>query len=71
MALPRSPRKKAEVVKSQARILNLRIQLKNNGQPKNKFSEDENLWFVQFLQRPDIATWIKYLGKVNRESQYA
>ena len=73
-ALSRSPRKK-EIFKSLASTFNLRIQLKNNGQPKNELSGEESL--EQFFQRPDM-TYIalgknqrKYLGKVNGESQYA
>ena len=72
-ALSRSPRKK-EIVKSLASTFNLRIQLKNNGQPKNELSEEEPICLEQFFQRPDM-TYIalgknqrKYLGKVNGES---
>ena len=74
LQLPRSPRRKLEIVKSMASTFNLRIQLKNIGRPKKALSDDERFWLEQFFQRPDI-TYITpgnnqqmHLGKVNGES---
>ena len=47
--LLRSPRKKEEMVKSLANAFNLRVQLKNNGQPKNQLSEEERFQLEQFF----------------------
>ena len=47
--LLRSPRKKEEMVKSLASAFNSRVQLKNNGQPKNQLSEEERFQLEQFF----------------------
>ena len=76
-ALPSSPSKKVEIVKSLATTFNLRIKLNNGGRPKNLLLKEEKDWLENFFMRPDI-TYItpgknqqKYIGKKDGESQYA
>lgn len=78
-ALPKSPSKKVEIVKSLAKKFNLRIQYDNRispGRPKNELSEEEREWLESFFERPDITYTTpgrkdqRYLGKKDGESQY-
>ena len=77
-ALPRSPNKRNEIVKSLASKFDLRIKLdhKKLGRPENALSDEEQTWLSKFLDRPDI-TYINpgknnqpYAGKENGKSVF-
>ena len=80
-ALPKSPRKKVEIVKSLAKQFHLKVKYTNiinkGGRPNSTLTEIENEWLNSFFERPDITYTTpgmkdqKYLGKVNGESTFA
>ena len=76
--LPKSPRKRKEVISALTNKFKLRIKPTQSkaGRPKNELTESEIEWLKNFLHKPDI-TYITpgrkdhcYAGKVNGKSQY-
>jgi len=78
-ALPKSPCKKMEIVKSLAKQFQLKIRDHGQsvGRPKNSLTDNELEWLSVFFERPDITYTLpgikdhKYTGKVNGESTFA
>jgi len=78
-ALPKSPCKKVEIVKSLAKQFQLKIRDHGQsvGRPKNSLTDNELEWLSVFFERPDITYTLpgikdhKYTGKVNGESTFA
>ena len=77
--LPKSPRKKTEVIKGLASKYKLRIQFNNKkrGRTEKVINDEQTAYFGEFFERPDI-TYIKpgrkdhvYRGKVDGEKTYA
>ena len=77
-ALPKSPNKRIEIVKSLASKFDLRIKLdhKKLGRPENASSDEKQTWLSKFLDRSDI-TYTKsgknnqrYVGKENDKSVF-
>ena len=77
-ALPRSPRKREEVVKALASNF-LRVQFKSTskrGRPSDLLNDEQEEWLVNFLDRDDISRQTPgrkdtvYIGKVNGEKRY-
>ena len=78
-ALPKSPRKKVEIVKILAKEFKLKIKYDNQpkvGRPKNNLADDEVEWLSVFFERPDKTYTLpgmkdqKHTGKVNDESMF-
>ena len=76
--LPKSPRKRKEVISALANKFKLRINPTQSkaGRPKNEWPESEKEWLTTFLDKPDI-TYVtpgrkhhRYVGKVAGKSQY-
>ena len=77
--LPKSPRKKSEVIKGLASKYKLRIQFNNKkrGRTEKVINDEQTAYLDEFFERPDI-TYINpgrkdhvYLGKVDGEKTYA
>ena len=78
-ALPKSPGKKVEIVKTLAKQFKLINKYDNQPKierPKNNLADDEVEWLRVFFERPDIIYTLpgmkdqKYTGKVNGESTF-
>ena len=77
-ALPKSPRKRSEIVQSLSKKFNLRINLatKKLGRPVNELSADEIEWLLEFMERPDVTYTNpgrkdqRYIGKENGKSKF-
>ena len=76
--LPKSPRKRKEVISALVKKFKLRIKptQSKTGRPKNELTESEKEWLKNFLDKPDI-TYVtpgwkdhRYVGKVDGKSQY-
>ena len=74
--LPKSPRKKREVIKGLANKYQLRIQLSKKGRKPNITTEDQISLLAEFFERPDIA-YInpgrkdnKYIGIINGKKMF-
>ena len=77
-SLPKSPRRKKEVIKSLASKFNVKVKLAQKvGRKKNELPEQENQWLVEFLNRPDISYTTPgrrdnvYLGKFDKVKKFA
>ena len=77
-ALPKSPNKRIEIVKSLASKFDLWIKLdhKTLGHRENALSDEEQMWLSKFLDRPDITSTNpgknnqRYVGKQNGKSVF-
>ena len=77
-ALPKSPRKRWEIVQSLSKKFNLRINLatKKPGRPVNELSADEIEWLLEFMERPNVTYTSpgrkdkRYIGKENGKSKF-
>ena len=77
-ALPKSPRKRSEIVQDLTKKFNLRINVaaKKPGRPVNEFSADEIEWLLEFMERPDVTYTNpgrkdqRYIGKENGKSKF-
>ena len=78
-SLPKSPRKRSEIVGALVDKFQLRIKLtgkSKRGRPKNEFTTDELAWLLEFLNRPDITYTTpgrkdqRYVGKIDGKSQF-
>ena len=77
-ALPKSPRKRSEIVQSLSKKFNLRINLatKKPGRPVNELSADKISWLLEFMERPDVTYTNpgrkdqRYIGKENGKSKF-
>ena len=77
-ALPKSPKKRTEIVKFLASKFDLWIKLdhKNLGHPENALSDEEQTWLSKFLDRPDITYTNpgknnqRYIGKENGKNVF-
>ena len=76
--LPKSPRKRKEVISALANKFKLRIKPTQSkaGRPTNELTKSEKEWLKNFLDKPDI-TYVtpgrkdhRYAGKVDGKSQY-
>ena len=76
--LPKSPRKRKEVISALSNKFKLRITptQSKTGRPQNELTESEKKWLKNFLDKPDI-TYVNpgrkdhhYVGKVDGKSQY-
>ena len=76
--LPKSPRKRKEVISALANKFKLCIKTTQSkaGRPKNELTESEKEWLKNFLDKPDI-TYVtpgrkdhSYVGKIDGKSQY-
>ena len=77
-SLPQSTRRKKEVIKSLASKFNAKIQLEQKaGRKKNRLSEKENQWVINFLNWANISYTTAgrrdnvYLGKFNKVKKFA
>ena len=76
--LPKSPRKRKEVISALANKFKLRIKPTQSkaGRPKNELIETEKKWLKNFFDKPDIVYVTpgrkdhRYVGKVDGKSQY-
>ena len=77
-ALPKSPRKRSEIVQSLSKKFSLRINFatKKPGRSVNKLSADEIEWLLEFMERPDVTYTNpgrkdqRYIGKENGKSKF-
>ena len=77
-ALPKSPRKRSEIVKSLLKKFNLHINIatKKPGRPINELSADEIERLLEFMERPDVTYTNpgrkdqRYIGKENGKSKF-
>ena len=76
--LPKSPRKRKEVISALVKKFKLRIKptQSKTGRPKNELTESEKEWLKNFLDKPDITYVTQsqkdhcYVGEVDDKSQY-
>ena len=76
--LPKSPRKRKEVISALTNKFKLRIKPTQSkaGRPKYELTESEKEWLKNFLDKPDIIYVTpgrknpRYVGKVDVKSQY-
>ena len=75
-ALPKSPKKSTEVIKTLVKKFDLRIQMKSTGWKKKTLNHEAQIYFTGFLNWPDMTltnTGMKdviYVGESNGISQY-
>ena len=69
--LPKSPRKKCEVIKDLASKYKLRIQFNKRGRKEKLLSDEQIVYLTEFFERPYITYTNPgrkdhfYLGKIN------
>lgn len=74
--LPKSPRKKCEVIKGLAHKYKLRIQFSKRGRKANILTEDQTSHLTEFFERPDITYTNpgrkdnKYVGIINGKKTF-
>ena len=77
--LPKSPRKKTEIVTALVEKFELRvkpIENANLGRPKIELSDAQNKWLLNFLDRSDLSYTTpgrkdqQYVGKIDGQSQF-
>ena len=77
-ALPKSPRKRNEIIGSLVNKFHLRVAFapKKAGRKRIDLTEEERKWLIEFLDRPDMTYTTPgrrdnvYIGKENGEKQY-
>ena len=77
-ALPKSPRKRNEIIGSLVNKFHLRVAFvpKKAGRKRNDLTEEEKKWLIEFLDRSDMTYTTPgrrdnvYIGKENGEKQY-
>ena len=75
-SLPESPRKRVEIIGNLAKKYKIRIAPPSRGRKSNVFDEEQIIWFMNFLERPDITLTNSgtkdsvYTGKIDGVSQF-